>query len=99
MLHHYHVTALLLARLQRLHDVHVVEARREPRLLIEHVHPLGDLLARFQLRIRARLGLAQNLHDDELREPALSALRGEVHVGHAAAAEQAQKLILAERRQ
>ena len=76
----------MLADLVGLHDVRVVEARGEPRLVEEH---------REELRVVGERR-AQALDDDELVEAHRPARDREEDVGHPAAAEDREKLVLAD---
>jgi len=80
--------AVALADLVRVDHVRVVQARRETRLVQEHV---AEALFLRELRAKA-------LDDDELVEPHRAAGNGEIHVRHAASAEAREDLISPETR-
>ncbi|PRP90030.1 hypothetical protein ENSA5_68620 [Enhygromyxa salina] len=85
-LHGHEALALALARVEHLHDRRVVEQRRQPRLVEEHLAILG-LLAGHRVEHLERHGLANVADDRALRHPDL---------GHAAGADLAMERIRAQ---
>ncbi len=73
-LHGDEVRALRFAQLENLHDVRVLQERRQPRLVQEHLH---EGLIACEMRENA-------LHGDRLGEPLRALLLREKHLAHAA---------------
>src|SRR5262249_53900673 len=85
---HRHVwEGTLLAHLEGLHDVGMVQARRESSLVEEH---------RQRLRFVEQRG-TQLLEDQELVDSGRTADEREVHVGHATVADGEEQLMASER--
>jgi hypothetical protein len=88
VLHREEVEPLDVADLVGLHDVRVVQPRREPRLVEEHPDERVFLL---------QMGV-QTLEDAELREAGRATHRGEEHLGHAAVPNLRDQCVFAEAR-
>src|SRR5262249_5716779 len=85
-LHDHVVAALVLAELEGLHDVRVIEHGGKPRLVEEHLDELGVVGE----------VIVQALDDDVLLEPGRTADPREVNLGRSAQGEKSQDLVLAE---
>ncbi|MFT3925720.1 MAG: hypothetical protein QM778_24475 [Myxococcales bacterium] len=87
ILHGDEVATFGLADLVGLHDVRMIQASREARLVEEHVHEL--------FRVSEHV-LAQRLHDEQLVKPGGPQYHREVDIGHTALTERCDQTVLAE---
>ena len=86
VLHRDEEPVALAAEVEHLDDVRVVEARRELRLVDEHLR---------ELRVRRELG-EDLLHDAEPRRAELGVRAGEVDLGHPALADEIEQRVAPE---